>query len=201
MNLTAEQKLQFMIALAKSGANISQVNLGDGTQNFYIGGKEQEHPVVAPAEIVDVVDEDSATPDELSSSRQEILEQLLHYVTKGNWIAPATVAGIQDYLRTVLNAGEKRLTGDDARMSADLWKMLEQGRGDRVKVVMQNLIGYFVSRKWLQRGSPALNKAFFGKEDGYSNIDKGNPRGSDMSQGFRNVLPLLEKTDPLNPPA
>ena len=115
-------------------------------------------------------------------------------MTKGDWIAPATIAGIQKYLKTVLNAGEKRLTGDDARMSADLWKLLEQGRGDRVKLVMQNLIGYFVSRRWLAKGSPALNKAFFGSADGYSNIDKGNPRGADMSQGFRNVMPLLEKT-------
>ena len=72
--MTAEQKMQFMIALAKSGANISQVNLGDGTQNFYIGGKEQEHPVVAPAEIVDVDDEDSATPDELSCRHSGLSE-------------------------------------------------------------------------------------------------------------------------------
>lgn len=194
--MTEEQKMQFLIALAKSGANISQVNMGDGTQNFYLGGKEQEHPVFDSAEIVDVVDDantNTVQPDELSPSRQEILERLLHYVTKGDWIAPATIVGIQNYLKTVLNASEKRLTGDDARMSADLWKMLEQGRGDRVKLVMQNLIGYFVSRKWLAKGSPALNKAFFGSADGYSNIDKGNPRGADMSQGFKNVLPLLEK--------
>ena len=104
--MTEEQKMQFLIALAKSGANISQVNMGDGTQNFYLGGKEQEHPVFDSAEIVDVVDDantNTVQPDELSPSRQEILERLLHYVTKGDWIAPATIVGIQNYLKTGIN--------------------------------------------------------------------------------------------------
>lgn len=166
--------------------NVTVEALKELANGFFADAVEAK---IEPADSEEVID-----PDELSPSRQEILECLLHYVTKGDWIAPATIAGIQKYLKTVLNAGEKRLTGDDARMSADLWKLLEQGRGDRVKLVMQNLIGYFVSRRWLAKGSPALNKAFFGSADGYSNIDKGNPRGADMSQGFRNVMPLLEKT-------
>lgn len=166
--------------------NVTVEALKELANGFFADTVEAKSEPVDSGEVID---------DELPSSRQEILEELLLYATKGDWIAPATVAGIQNYLRTVLNAGEKRLTGDDARMSADLWKMLEQGRGDRVKIVMQNLIGYFVSRKWLPKGAPALNKAFFGKKDGYTNIDKGSPQSSDMSQGFRNVLPLLDKTN------
>ena len=166
--------------------NVTVEALKELANGFFADAVEAKSEPVDSEEVID---------DELSSSRQEILEELLLYATKGDWIAPATVAGIQNYMRIVLNAGEKRLTGDDARMSADLWKMLELGRGDRVKIVMQNLIGYFVSRKWLPKGAPALNKAFFGKKDGYTNIDKGSPQSSDMSQGFRNVLPLLDKTN------
>ena len=98
-------------------------------------------------------------------------------------------------MKTVLGAAPGVLTTEDALLSATLWKLLEQGKGDRVKVTMQNLIGYFISRKMLSEGSPAQNKAFFGNDEGYSNIDKGINE-NEMSNGFKAVLPLLDKYVP-----
>ena len=131
----------------------------------------------------------------LSDSRKDILREILRLVGKGDWIAPASVEGIRLMMKTVLGAVPGVLTTGDAQLSATLWKLLEQGKGDRVKVTMQNLIGYFISRKMLSEGSPAQNKAFFGNDEGYSNIDKGINE-NEMSNGFKAVLPLLDKYVP-----
>lgn len=58
--MTEEQKMQFMMALAKSGANISQINFGDGTQNFYVG---KDGKVTTKEEEAQVVDVEIITPD------------------------------------------------------------------------------------------------------------------------------------------
>lgn len=58
--MTEEQKLQFMMALAKSGANISQINFGDGTQNFYVG---KDGKMTTKEEEAQVVDVEIITPD------------------------------------------------------------------------------------------------------------------------------------------
>lgn len=55
--MTEEQKMQFMMALAQSGANIHQINLGDGTQNFYLNKDgsvtaKEEEAEVEDAEII-----------------------------------------------------------------------------------------------------------------------------------------------------
>ena len=131
----------------------------------------------------------------LSDSRKDILREILRLVGKGDWIAPASTEGIRLMMKTVLGAAPGVLTTEDALLSATLWKLLEQGKGDRVKVTMQNLIGYFISRKMLSEGSPAQNKAFFGNDEGYSNIDKGINE-NEMSNGFKAVLPLLDKYVP-----
>ena len=55
------------------------------------------------------------------------------------------------------------------------------------------MVGYLDDRKLLrQKGSPALNRDFFGDEEGYTNIDKGRPSRNNMSSGFREMLPLLD---------
>lgn len=128
----------------------------------------------------------------LSDPRKVILREILRLVDKGDWIAPASVEGICVMMNNVLGAVPSVLTADDALLSAKLWKLLEQGKGDRVKVTMQNLIGYFISRKMLSDGSPAQNKTFFGNDEGYSNIDKGINE-NEMSNGFKAILPLLDK--------
>lgn len=63
--MTEEQKMQFMMALAKSGANISQINFGDGTQNFYVG---KDGKVTTKEEEAQVVDVENITPDAAPST-------------------------------------------------------------------------------------------------------------------------------------
>lgn len=129
----------------------------------------------------------------LTASRQAILGQLLDYADKGEWARGITTEDIKTMLRTVLGQGETLLCDEDAEMSETLWHLLENGRGDRVKIVWQNLVGYMDDKKLLrQKGSPALNKVFFGNEEKYSNIDKGRPSRDNMSSGFKDVLPLLD---------
>lgn len=134
----------------------------------------------------------------LSDSRKGILHNILQLISKGDWIAPASIEGIRMMIKNVLGVVPDVLTTDDVQLSAKLWKLLEQGKGDRVKVTMQNLIGYFISRKMLSEGSPAQNKVFFGNDDGYSNIDKGINENQ-MSDGFKSILPLLDKYVPKKP--
>lgn len=41
--MTEEQKMQWLKGLIENGANIAQINLGDGTQNFYVGDSDCPH--------------------------------------------------------------------------------------------------------------------------------------------------------------
>lgn len=131
----------------------------------------------------------------LPDSRKDILCEILQLVENGEWIAPATAQNIQDMFKIMLGTIGGKLTSDDAELSDKLWNLLELGKGDRVKVTFQNLIGYFISQRLLKEGSPAQNKKFFGDTEGYSNIDKGINR-SEMSKGFLEILPLLDKFCP-----
>lgn len=127
-----------------------------------------------------------------SESRQKILDQLLAWADRGDWAEDHTGEDVKAMLKTILGQGETAL-GGEARLSAMLWRLLENGRGDRVKVVWQNIVGYLDDRRLLKlKGSPALNKDFFGTEENYSNIDKGRPSRDNMSAGFRDILPLLD---------
>lgn len=129
----------------------------------------------------------------LTVRRQEILEQLLALVDKGDWKYDGMAEGVKKMMRTVLGQGEANLTDKEAEMSEALWHLLENQRGDRVKIVWQNIVGYLDEKKLFPiKGSPALNKDFFGNDDGYTNIDKGRPSRNNMSNGFRDVLPLLD---------
>ena len=130
----------------------------------------------------------------LSSSRQIILDQLLVLADKGEWTKGVTADDVKAMLKFVLDQGEKQLTGNESEQSATLWQLLENGRGERVKIVWQNMVGYFADKHLLpsQMGAPALNKMFFGDETGYSNIDKGRPSKGLMTADFESVVPLLD---------
>ena len=129
----------------------------------------------------------------LTSNRQSILNQLLSLADKGDWVSGIASENVKTMLKSVLGLGESTLTGKKAEQSEKLWNLLENGRGDRVKIVWQNMVGYLDDKKlFRQKGSPALNKDFFGEENGYSNIDKGRPSRENMSSGFCDVLPLLD---------
>jgi len=129
----------------------------------------------------------------LSETRQSIFNQLLDYPDKGEWARGITAEDIKTMLKAIMGLSEKTLPDEDAEMSETLCHLLENGRGDRVKIVWQNIVGYLDDKKlFQQKGSPALNKDFFGNEENYSNIDKGRPSRDNMSSGFRDLLPLLD---------
>lgn len=129
----------------------------------------------------------------ISASRQDIIDQVLALVEKGNWKHDGMADEVKRMMLMVLGQGEMPLTGKEAEMSEALWHLLENQRGDRVKIVWQNIVGYLDEKKLFPiKGSPALNRDFFGSDDGYTNIDKGRPSRNNMSNGFRDVLPLLD---------
>ena len=126
------------------------------------------------------------TVSPLSASRQEILDELLALADKGEWTRGVTGDDIKAMLRQVLEQSDM------------MWQLLERGRGDRLRVVWQNLTGYFVDRRLLPTtiGAPALNKMFFGDDNGYTNIDKGRPSKGLMTADFGSLVPLLDKYVP-----
>ena len=126
--------------------------------------------------------DETGTNAPLNTSRQEIFDQLLALADKGGWMNGVTADAIKTMIRQVLQKSET------------LWQLLEKGRGDRVRIVWQNLIGYFVDRKLLPStiGAPALNKMFFGDDKGYTNIDKGRPSKGLMTADFESLVSLLD---------
>lgn len=132
-----------------------------------------------------------------NQSRQSILQQLFLLADKGDWTKGVTSESIRKFLRTILGAGEESLMDEDAELSEKLWCLIEKNRGDRLKIIWQNIVGFLDDNKLFnQKSSPALNRDFFGDNNNYSNIDKGRPSRNNMSNGFREVLPLLDKYCP-----
>lgn len=130
-----------------------------------------------------------------SPLRQETLDRLQGWMERAPWIAPASAGSVCRFLRTVLGIEDDTplTTDEDRQLSAKLWRLMEQGRGDRAKITAMNITGYFVGHRLLEKGSPALAKTIFGSDENYPNIDKGNPDCRSLSKGFEEVLPLLDK--------
>ena len=130
-----------------------------------------------------------------SPLRQETLDQLQAWMERAPWLAPASAESVCRFLRTVLGIEEDAplTTDDDRLLSAKLWRLMEQGRGDRAKITAMNITGYFVGHRLLEKGSPALAKTIFGSDENYPNIDKGNPDCCSLSKGFEEVVPLFDK--------
>ena len=129
----------------------------------------------------------------LSTPRQSILDQLLNLADKGDWVNGITSEDVKAMLKIVLGQGETPLSVKETEHSEILWRLLESGRGDRVKIVWQNIVGYLDDKKlFRQKGSPALNKDFFGDDKGYTNIDKGRPNKGLMTADFERIIPLLD---------
>jgi hypothetical protein len=129
----------------------------------------------------------------LSIPRQSILDQLLDLADKGDWVNGITSEDVKAMLKIVLGQGETPLSAKEAELSEVLWHLLESGRGDRVKIVWQNMVGYMDDKKLFKlKGSPALNKDFFGDDKGYTNIDKGRPSKGLMTPDFESIIPLLD---------
>jgi hypothetical protein len=155
------------------------------TVHQHVGNAEKKAEA-SEADVEERVNEDgtagkgSHAPQPLSASRKALSEKLKELARKGDWQSPASVERMEGLIDALM--AEERFCG-----------LLENGRGDRVRIVWQNLVGYLDDKKlFRQKGSPALNKDFFGNEEGYPNIDKGRPSRENMSSGFRDILPLLD---------
>jgi hypothetical protein len=128
----------------------------------------------------------------LTPERQSLLDQLQNYAEKGDWVNGITSEQIKAMLKAVLGIDEN-LSVKNAELSEVLWQLLESGRGDRVKIVWQNMVGYLDDKKLFRlKGSPALNKDFFGNDNGYTNIDKGRPSKGLMTADFESIIQLLD---------
>ena len=128
----------------------------------------------------------------LNATRQSILDQLQDYADKGDWVNGITSENVKAMLKAVLGVDEN-LSAQEAEQSETLWHLLESGRGDRVKIVWQNMVGYLDDKKLFRlKGSPALNKDFFGDDKGYTNIDKGRPSKGLLTADFEHIIPLLD---------
>ena len=165
----------YLYAIPVISIEIEKLSAGQRADNTHLGTQEEQKQT-------------------LSSSRQDILDQLLVLTDKGEWSRGIMAENIKELIRTVLGLGNTSLQDEEVEKSETLWQLLENGRGERVKIVWQNLIGYFVDRKLLPStiGAPALNKMFFGDDKGYTNIDKGRPSKGLMTAEFESLLPLLD---------
>lgn len=139
----------------------------------------------------------------LNETRKAIADELMELVEKGDWVDGVTAEDIKGMLTNVLGIGEVTLTAKQAELSGKLWLLLEDGRkgaGGRVRIIWENIVGFLDEKRlFVQKGSPALDKDFFGDSKRYSNIDKGRPGSEYMSKGFRDILPLLEEFAPKLP--
>lgn len=119
----------------------------------------------------------------ISPSRQSIVAGLMNLIDKGAWNSGVSAEEIKVLMQEVLGQSEM------------LWQLLERGRGDRLRIVWQNLTGYFMDRQLLPAnvGAPALNRMFFGDTNNYSNIDKGRPSKGLMTADFESVVALLDQ--------
>lgn len=166
----------------------------------YLGLSRQElydlYSVLLLIEKLESVYHGNRQPDikhTLTPNRQSIYNQLLAFVDKGDWKSDEIGDGVRQMLRTILGLGETLLSGNEAELSEKLWNLLESGRGERLRVTWQNMIGYYDDRHLLkQKSAPMLNLDFFGDKEGSDNINKGRPSRENMSSGFREVLPLLD---------
>lgn len=190
-----------------------------GLKIYNLGLSRQElYDLYGVLLIIERLREATATPDNkidnislisqnkydlLSDSRKAIVDELLTLAEKGDWVEGIKVDDIKKMLTTVLGVGEMSLTAKHAVLSNKLWTLLEKGRkGDngRVRIRWENIVGFLDEKGLLrQKGTPALDKDFFGDSKGYTNIDKGRPGHDNMSEGFREILPLLDAFAPKLP--
>ena len=123
----------------------------------------------------------------LCHKRQKEVDGLMNLIDKGEWLKGVDAELMKTTMLSMLKDEQADV----------IWQLLERGSGDRLRVVWQNMIGYFAYNSLLPNssGAPALNEMFFGNKVGYDNINKGRPSYKDrhMSKGFRQVLPLLDR--------
>lgn len=131
----------------------------------------------------------------LSDSRKAIVDELLALAEKGNWVDGVTADNIKGMFTVVLGIKETPLSNEESEMSEKLWGMFEHGRGDRLKIVCANLVGYFAEKKlFVDNNTSALSVLFFGNKNSIDNINKGkNGRLSEVTSLLDTHVPKLAK--------
>ena len=118
-------------------------------------------------------------------------------IEKGDWVEPATIENMKDYLRQILGVGSKKLYNEDVKLSESLWKQFESGNNENVTFL--KLVGYSSYYRLLpeRKGDTKLKKSFFGNNGpSYQNVAHGRPGNNGMTEDFKDILPLLDKYRP-----
>ena len=174
------------------GRLISAFFKEDAEEAVIVGAEKDTDSKTKPESSINANTISNGSDNTLSANRQSILDQLQDYADQGDWANGITSENVKAMLKAVLGVDEN-LSAQEAEQSETLWRLLESGRGDRVKIVWQNMVGYLDDRKLFRlKGSPALNKDFFGDDKGYTNIDKGRPSKGLMTADFERIIPLLD---------
>ena len=174
------------------GRLISAFFKADAEEAVIVGAEKDTDSKTKPESSINANTISNGSDNTLSANRQSILDQLQDYADQGDWANGITSENVKAMLKAVLGVDEN-LSAQEAEQSETLWRLLENGRGDRVKIVWQNIVGYLDDRKLFRlKGSPALNKDFFGDDKGYTNIDKGRPSKGLMTADFESIIPLLD---------
>ena len=174
------------------GRLISAFFKADAEEAVIVGAEKDTDSKTKPESCINANTISNGSDNTLSANRQSILDQLQDYADQGDWANGITSENVKAMLKAVLGVDEN-LSAQEAEQSETLWRLLESGRGDRVKIVWQNMVGYLDDRKLFRlKGSPALNKDFFGDDKGYTNIDKGRPSKGLMTADFERIIPLLD---------
>ena len=110
-------------------------------------------------------------------TREEILDKLMGYASKGNWVKGIKVEDITSMLKTVLDTS-KLIDQEHVNMSKILWDRLEHGRdgkSNRVDIVWANIVGYLKTKGFFSTINAAeLSMDFFENKDQGGNINKGS---------------------------
>lgn len=110
-------------------------------------------------------------------TREEILDKLMGYASKGNWVKGIKVEDITSMLKTVLDTS-KLIDQEHVNMSKILWDRLEHGRdgkSNRVDIVWANIVGYLKTKGFFSTINAAeLSRDFFENKDQGGNINKGS---------------------------
>ena len=174
------------------GRLISAFFKEDAEEAVIVGAEKDTDSKTKPESSINANTISNGSDNTLSANRQSILDQLQDYADQGDWANGITSENVKAMLKAVLGVDEN-LSAQESELSETLWRLLESGRGDRVKIVWQNMVGYLDDRKLFRlKGSPALNKDFFGDDKGYTNIDKGRPSKGLMTADFESIIPLLD---------
>ena len=138
-----EQKLEFEHATIYQTNENCQVFTGPisgaifampgSTVHQHVGNAEKkaeatEAEVEEEANEGNMVLEEFPVPQALSASRQALSTKLKDLARKGDWQSPASVERMEGLIDALM--AEERFCG-----------LLENGRGDRVRIVWQNLVG------------------------------------------------------------